>query len=250
MGARLRQPQRRLKALCGVRCFHERVGAAEGAGTGAGLAVGDAEAEAEGAGTGAGLAVGDAEAEGAGIGAGLAVGDAEGVGATGAGCAPEGTGTGTGAADRRGVGTGTGAADRDPVDDVGDGLGVAGPASAPIASDLAVSELTAPWSDAARATLTPPTTMTTAAGAATHHCLRDNDPIRNLRFWLTEMPAPVSTAGQTRRLHSRHGKSKQSPATETAADSDSSRSCTDSPGDKCPVIPRSADYGAEGDSVA
>jgi RNA polymerase sigma-70 factor, ECF subfamily len=75
-----------------------------------------------------------------------------------------------------------------------------------------VPELLVPWPDvAARATLTPPTTMTTAAGAATNHCLGDNKLIRNLRVRLTEMPARVSTAGPERGLHCGTKLNRQAP---------------------------------------
>src|SRR5215472_13564527 len=66
--------------------------------------------------------------------------------------------------------------------------------------------------------------MTTAVGAATHHCLRDNNFIRNLRFRLTEMPAPVSTAGPGRRLHLQDRKNE--PPSE-----DSPEPAADPPGD-------------------
>ena len=74
-----------------------------------------------------------------------------------------------------------------------------------------MSELAVLWPDgAASATPTPPATMTAAAGAATHHCLRDNL-IRTLRFRLAEMPARVSTSGRSRRLH-RSGTKLNRPA--------------------------------------
>jgi hypothetical protein len=119
---------------------------------------------------------------------------------------PEGTGlaeaTGAGAAPGTfPMGDGEAVGVAEPALPIGDGVGL-GACLCAKAREWLASDPELPCSDgAASAIPTPPATMTTAAGAATHHCLRDKNLIRNLRFRLTDMPAPVSTAGSRRRLH-------------------------------------------------